>query len=399
MATLKFKTYKGKRRAADGMFPVYLSVYHRGDVRLINTDIYIPDTTNLVNDKILALPQAAEMNAHLDQLMNMACGFLKDRDIKQMTSKQVRDELDDYIRDRMDGVYGKMTISGLFDWRISNLRELGNESYAKVHEDVKKVILAAVGDLPLEVLDRYVIRDMHTWMEKKGYTPGGIAMKMAKFKAALHEAEMDGRVQYLLHPFAGYKMQKADVRQLDLTLEEFHKLLNHQSTSKRVNFARDIFLLSFYFYGMNIADLLQVTFRNGKLDFVRTKTRNMKTGNKNIMLSIPAEARDVIGRITDGTRVLWPCKAERADILSYVNRGFRMLRAETGIETKLSTYSARKTFSQYAFVNGVDINTIKYCIGQSFESDMAICNGYRIMQRKADMAMSRVCSYVNSPVA
>ena len=397
MATLKFKTYKGKQRSSDKMFPVYLAISHKCSVRVINTDIYVPDTGNVVDNRIIGLPDAVELNTRLEQLMNISQNYLRAHDISQMTAVQLKDELKEYIQDRLDGVAEKMTLAGLFDWRIANLRELGNESYAKVHEDVKKVLLAAVGDLALDALDRQVIRDMHTWMEEKGYTPGGIAMKMAKFKAALHEAEMDGKVQFLLHPFAGYKMQKADVRQLDLSLDEFHKLQNHRSASKRVNFARDIFLLSFYFYGMNIADMLQVTFRNGKLDFVRTKTRNMKSGNKNIMLNIPSKAKEVMARITDGTRILWPCKAERTDILSYVNRGFRLLRAETGIETKLSTYSARKTFSQYAFINGVDINTIKYCIGQSFECDMSICNSYRIMQRKADMAMARVVDYVSCP--
>lgn len=396
MASFRFKVVKGKRRVADGWWTVYLSICHHCDVRYINTGVYVPDMKKFQNERVVDMPDADESNAKLDELRRYATDFFAQNDVEGLSCIQIRKDLGNYIQDAQSGMLNRMTIEALFDWRIKNLRDVGNESYAKVHEDVKKVIIEAGGNYPLDELDRNVIRHIHQNMEKKGYTPGGISMKMAKFKAALHEAELNGMVRYLVHPFAGYKMQKAEIRQMDLTLEEFHKIQNHVSESKRVNFARDIFLLSFYFYGMNIADMLQVTFRGGKLNYVRTKTRNMKTGNKNIMLNIPVHALDVMKRITDGTKILWPCKAERTDILAYVNRGLRLLKAETGIETKISSYSARKTFCQYAFVTGTDINTIKYCIGQSFESDMVLCNGYRIMQQKSSDAMARVIKYITA---
>ena len=395
MATVKLSVLVSRQRKTDGKYPIYLAVCHKGSERYISTAVCISSKDNFQDGRVMGEDDEDNMNERLGNILHYANEYLKGQNFDNVSCLQLRKNLQENIQDVLEGIHNRWTISKMFDWRITNLREMGNESYAKVHEDVKKAILGVVVDYPLDELDRGIIRVIHSRMEEKGYTPGGIAMKMAKFKATLHEAEMDGKIHYLVNPFKGYKMNKADVRQMDLSVEEFHKIECHESKSKRICFARDIFLLSFYFYGMNIADMLNISFRNGRLDYVRTKTRNMKTGNKNIMLEIPFRAREVMQRITDGTRIVWPCKAEREDILSYVNRGLRLLRQEAGIESKLSTYSARKTFSQFAYINGVDINTIKYCIGQSFENNMDICNEYRIMQRKSKEAMNRVVGYIS----
>lgn len=395
MATVKLSVLAGRQRKTDGKYPIYLAVCHKSCERYISTAVHISSMDNFQDGRVVGEDDEDNMNERLGYILHHADEYVKGRNCDDISCLQLRKEVQANIQDVLDGIHNRWTISKMFDWRIAYLREMGNESYAKVHEDVKKAILGVISDIPLDELDRGIIKNIHSRMEKKGYTPGGIAMKMAKFKATLHEAEMDGKVRYLINPFKGYKMHKAEVRQMDLSVEEFQTIERHESKSKRICFARDVFLLSFYFYGMNIADMINVTFKNGRLDYVRTKTRNMKTGNKNIMLEIPFRAREVMQRITDGTRIVWPCKAEREDILSYVNRGLRLLRQEAGIETKLSTYSARKTFSQFAYVNGVDINTIKYCIGQSFESNMDICNEYRIMQRKSKEAMNKVVGYIS----
>jgi len=397
MATLKYRTRKGRINAA-GLFPVMLTVTKGGVVRFINTGIELPDADMLVDGRVTGIENEDMMNRKLEQIMAKAEELMKDWDFSGWSCTELTERLRNELYSLITGVEGCFGVADLFDYRICKYREEGNNSYADIHEDIKKVIVAEIGNYPLEDLTRNVIRSLHDKLVARGYTPGGIAMKMAKFKAALKEAVLMGWVKYLIFPFEGYKMRVAENREMDITREEFLKIKNYVSTSKRVNFARDIFLLSFYCYGMNIADLLKVSFRNFQLSFVRQKTRNMKTGNKDTLLTIPKEAREVLGRITDNNRVLWPCKATREDILSYVNRGLRLLRAEAGIDNKLSSYTARKTFCQFAFVNGTPVDTIKYCIGQSFEADYSICNVNRIMQRKAQDAMQKVISYIDKGI-
>lgn len=395
MATLRFCILKNKR-TSKGVFPVYLAVTLRQDVRYIDTGLSIPEPKNLINERIVDMDGADMMNYRLENIMKHARTLLDGKDTSGMTCTQLKVWLANEMHETLSGTKGRMGIADLFDWRIAKYRDGGNESYASIHEDVKRVIVGILGNYPLEELTRKVVRRLHDRMAEQGYTPGGISMKMAKFKAALKEAEMMGWVRYLVSPFVGYAMAKPESREMDITREEFKIITEHESSSKRVNFARDIFLLSFYSYGLNIADLLNVTYKNRQLSFVREKTRNMKTGNKTILLTVPKEAEPVLTRITEKGRVVWPCKAERKDILSYVNRGLRLLRQETGINSKLSSYTARKTFCQFAFENDTDVNTIKYCIGQSFEGDWSTCNVNRIMQQKGQQAMTRVLSFINN---
>ena len=374
------------------MYPVFLMVSHAGKVRRIQTGVKIPDIKYFENGRVTGLENAEVLNKILDEVKNKALLFIKNRDFSSSDCKDIKDALHDHLRG-FDQY--RMGVSDLFDWRIRRFRDEGNHSYADMNEDVKKAIVREIGNYPLDDIDRALIIELHKKFEHRGYAPGGISMKMAKFKAALKDAQTEGLVQYIVFPFSGYKMQKPEIKELDVTLDEFKKIQTYESKSKRVNFARDIFLLSFYFYGMNIADLMNIDIKKGYLNFVREKTRNMKSGNKEIMLSIPQKAVPVIRRIMSDGKVVWPCKPTREDILSYVNRGLRMLRQEAGIESKLSSYSARKTFCQFAFINGVNTETIKYCIGHSYECDHNLYNGPRIMHEKAQKAMSAVLSYIS----
>ena len=84
-------------------------------------------------------------------------------------------------------------------------------------------------------------------------------------------------------------------------------------------------------------------------------------------------------------------------MIAYINNCFRRLKAETGIKGRLSYYSGRKTFAQFAFLVGVKTEVIEYCVGQSVKSNRPIYNYVRVMQRQADTAIRKVIDYTVKP--
>ncbi|KAA6337097.1 hypothetical protein EZS27_014779 [termite gut metagenome] len=82
---------------------------------------------------------------------------------------------------------------------------------------------------------------------------------------------------------------------------------------------------------------------------------------------------------------------------SYLDSCIKKMAQRLNIKSKMSYYSARKTFSQFAFDLGVRIEIIEYCIGQSMKENRPIYSYVHTNQKQADMAIRKVIDYTNDP--
>lgn len=185
---------------------------------------------------------------------------------------------------------------------------------------------------------------------------------------------------------------------LDITIEEFNRIKDLKTRHRKLLLGRDMFLLSFYLGGLNFADLVNINFSGSSISYERKKTINKKQGNKIVTLSIPNEARQIIrkymkrsGKLDFGYKFSYP------NMQRYICRCIKLLGEHLGIQTNMCYYSARKTFSQFAFDLGIRTEIIEYCIGQSMKENRPIYNYVRVMQRQADAAIRRVIDYTNDP--
>lgn len=194
-------------------------------------------------------------------------------------------------------------------------------------------------------------------------------------------------------------MPQSDPRHMDITVEEFQKIKNLQSTEYKLNLARNMFLLSFYLGGINLADLVKVDLKGQILKYERQKSAEHKRGERSTTLSIPNEARDMI-KWCDKYQVL-KCKTdvEYRNLQRYINKCLSLLAEKVGIKTTFSFYSARKTFAQFAFMLGIKTEVIEYCIGQTMKTNRPIYNYVRVMQRQADACIRKVIDYTENPDA
>ena len=109
-----------------------------------------------------------------------------------------------------------MTLEELLSRRIDRIRKEGRENYAIMYERSKKVIMSIIGNPVIEYLTRTDINLLVTKMKERGYTSGGIHMKMAHLKAAINEAVENRWVRYEHDPFAGFKPPVIDSRSCSL---------------------------------------------------------------------------------------------------------------------------------------------------------------------------------------
>lgn len=206
-------------------------------------------------------------------------------------------------------------------------------------------------------------------------------------------------MKYDVDPFEYYSIQAAPERELDISIEDFIKIRDSQPKEKKLRVARDLFCLSYYLGGINLIDLLSIDFRNAKqIEYIRTKSRNTKQGDKRISITIPDEAKPIVrewmnkntGRLDFGYKFTY------SNFSRYLTRCIASLAEKLRIERKVVYYSARKSFVQHGFELGIPLEVLEYCIGQSMKANRPIYNYLKIMRKHADDAIRKILDNLNS---
>lgn len=392
MATLNFKILP-TRRKSNGKLGIYISLTHKKEVRYISTEFEIDDESQFEDGRVCYRKDASIMNKRMAYVLSEYKEKLSGMDLRAYDScAKLKDAL---LRPEEEEVM--MTVEELMDRRIKRLKEEGRLSYARMNNDTKKVLLNILGNPFINYLTRADMKILLDGMQKKGYSSGSMQMRLIHLKAAINEAIEEKLVRYEDHPFNGFKIPKPGVRLMDVTVDVFQSIRDLKTRNKRIAFARDMFLLSFYLGGINLVDLLEVDLGGDELSYERKKTRGKKTGEKQTSFRIPDVARPLIRVHAPKGKLVWPGKRDYQLVISYMNNCFAKLKKELGINSKFSFYSGRKTFAQYAFMIGIKTEVVEYCLGQSVKSNRPIYNYVRVMQYQADAAIQKVIDYTVKP--
>ena len=380
------------RRTASGKIRIYISLTFKQDVRYISTGFEINDESEFEDGKVCFRKDAAIMNKRLAFVLNEYREKLKRIDERKYHScSQLKEALTKC--EEMES----LSITDLFERRILRLEKEGRKSYASMNRYTLNAVTSVLGNPPIDYLTRQDIKKLDRDFRMRGYAPGNIQMRMTAFKAAINEAIDDGFVKYEDHPFKGYKMPQSTPRQMDITVSEFQRIRDMKENEYRLTLAKNIFLLSFYLGGINLADLVKVNLKEPTLKYERQKTADHKNGERVTVLTIPDEARDLIKWCEKYEVFKVKTETEYKNLQRYLNKCFKCLAEKVGIKTQFSYYSARKTFAQFAFEIGTPIEVIEYCIGQTMKTNRPVFSYVRVMQRQADTAIGKIIDYTNNP--
>lgn len=391
MATLNLVVLKA-RQTAKGDYPIFISVTQNRVVRYIKTEYSIDDLFQFDNGVVVCRKDAKVMNQRLKFVLDEyqeKLNLIEDHEIYNCS--QIKEILEGKIK--LEQI---ITVKEYFEQRIKELRKEGRGSYADMNVYTLDKVLSILGDINLQSVTPQVIEKFITGMSGLGNATK--QMRLTHLKARINEAIKSGLVKYDIHPFIYTKMPKPAVKLLDITVEEFNRIRSLETKHKALILAKDAFLLSFYLGGINLADLVAIDFSRSFIEFTRKKTELSKQGNKVVQLTIPEEAKLIIKKYLKRNEKLdFGYKFTYSNFQRYLNRCLKKLAKEVGITSEFSYYSARKTFSQFAFDLGIKTEIIEYCIGQSMKENRPIYNYVRVMQKQADAAIARVIDYTENP--
>ena len=284
---------------------------------------------------------------------------------------------------------------------IKELYENGRISYAVLLERNCRYFCEFVrGDVMVSDITPQLISNYTRFLrtnKKLGDT--SVNMMLARTKVVVNRAIREYAVKFDYHPFNGCKIPASPIKEVDVSISTFRRICFAEPTERRLLVAHDLFCLSFYLGGINLIDLLQIDFREEKVEYVRTKSRNTTQGVRTISFTIPPEAKEIAAKWMDKKtgRLDFGYKFSYPNFSRYLSRSLDKLVQSLGITEKVIYYSARKSFAQYASEIGIPDSVIDYCLGHSDKSKGVIRYYTKVKQQQADIAISRVIDYVNNP--
>lgn len=371
MATLKAvivpaKALKGNKHK------VRISVAHNGDFRYILTDIILNSEKEFKNGQIVKRPDAALLNTKLRGILQ---NYQRTLDELEYTNGLTCPELVFQLKNA--GRYKHRTLASIYEEYIEYTRlKPGTKLF---YASAYRCIIECVGEKTLvENISHSTILALDKHMRDKKLKPSTIRNRLVFLMVLLNYAKRCGYVQFRVDPFFGYDLPKAEVRQSWLSVDEVKTIRDYKTDNKNVAKCRDIFMLSYYLGGINMVDLQDINFneQTTTIHYVRKKTEHRPKLNKFVEFAIPDEAKAIIDRYKGEDGRLVFSDRQRGDRChSFFDYYMRVIANKTGIGN-LIYYSARKSFSQHAFVLGVGTSTIDYILGHRVDKDSTSLYNY-----------------------
>ena len=397
MATLKLTIFKAKV-LKDGRHKIRIAVCHHQETSYIVTRFIIDNLSQFKNGQVVKRPDAAMMNMKLRKILNDYQEKLDSiKNVEMYSCTQLRS-----ILTATGDTQTAPTFQAVANEYIDQLTKSGRENYAKLIErNCRYFTDFSKGDFLLADINPMIVENYSNFLRHtKGIGETTIGMMMSRTRTIVNRGVKQQLVKYDINPFAYYKIKTAPVREVDLSIENIIKIKNYRPDSKKLKVARDLFMLSFYLCGINLADLLQVDFRNvDHVEYIRKKAVNLKQSDQRIVIPIPSVATPIIYRwMNKNTGKLdFGYKFTYSNFYRYLTRNLNSMAAELNIKEKVVYYSARKSFAQFASELGIPDGVIDYCLGHSDKSRGVIRYYTKVREKQAEVAVNRVIDYVEYP--
>ncbi|MDE5673920.1 MAG: site-specific integrase, partial [Muribaculaceae bacterium] len=272
------------------------------------------------------------------------------------------------------------TLFNFMDNIISRLKQKGKHRTAETYKATLNSFRKFRNDkdLMLDSLSSEIMEAYEAWHQQRGITPNTISfysrILRAVYNRAVEEDIIDNRNPFR-HVYTG--IDKTVKRALPLILIRRIKTLD-LSPSPALDFARDMFLMSFYLRGMSFIDmtyLRKTDLRNGYVTYRRRKTgqRLMIEWTDEMQLIIdkyPANTSDYLLPIIRNTST-----SERyayRNVGYNINHNLKIIAGMVGITIPLTLYVARHSWASAAKAKGVPLSVISEGMGHESEKTTRI---------------------------
>ena len=367
MANLFPTTVPGKV-LKDNTHKVRIALSHNGETRYIVSDIRIESTKEFKNGVIIKRNDAAYLNTKLRKLVDH---YQRSLDIIECQECMTCSQLIEAVKGVKKSKY--MTLEQLYEEYLDT-HQLAAGSILMYDKGIKAFQKHIGCNLNIATIDYLKVIKLENILRTEGLRSDTIRMRLSVIRLLMRFALQCHFISYDTYPFASYKMPDKSIRDIWLTVDEIKAIRDAEFEKENLTRTRDIFMLSYYLGGINLADLINYNFLtcNGKMVYHRKKIMRDNKTIAPIIFDIPYEAKWIINHyLNKEGKIQFRQRRENGcikNIYSSLNRNLKIIQTELGIEKTLMFYSARKSFAQHAFEMGTSTMVIDYLIGHSVSS-------------------------------
>ena len=391
MANL-FPTIVPGKVLKDNTHKVRIALSHNGETRYIVTDIKIESAKEFKNGIVIKRNDAAYINTKLRKLVDHYQRSLDTIECQEcMTCSQLIEAVKGVKRSKY------MTLEQLYEEYLDT-HKLSEGSILMYDKGVRALQKHIGYNINIANIDYLKIIKFENKLRMEGLRSDTIRMRLSVIRLLMRFALQCHFITYDTYPFSSYKMPDKSIRDIWLTTDEVKAIRDAEFKKENLTRTRDIFMLSYYLGGINLADLINYNFLtcNGKMIYHRKKIMRDNKTIAPIVFNIPNEAKWIINHYLNSDGKIQFRQRYKNEVIKNIyaslNRNLKTIQKELGIEKTLMFYSARKSFAQHAFDAGTSTMIIDYLIGHSVSSSTkgSIYHYVRATPEAANEALRKV---------
>ncbi len=351
MATLQLKL-DTRYKLKDGSYPIVIRLRSKNKSRNIKSGIKILKH-QWKNGQVIKHSDAQTINSILYDKMSEYQNLL------YQCLKEGRDIIDAVDKNKKIGSFNSW-----FRIVLERKRSIGKNEYARKLENVLNDIEVCFdGHQSFQNMNREWINKLHTYLLGKGNGANTIFKKMKVLRQMFENARKEGLTNAPNH-FYGYKLKKTPVKKEKLSVEEV-KLLAMTPMKGRMNDVRNLFMFSYYCWGVRFNDCIKAKWediKDNKIIFSSTAK-----SNKSMAIELHPKLKELIGQyeFRREKEYIFPFEARKDSNNAMCNRYLKSIAALCGIKINLTFHIARHSFAYHMKLKDTSIEVIKDLLGHS----------------------------------
>ena len=389
MASIKVKFRPST--VADHEGTIYYQIIHERKVRQLLSDYKVfPDewdesrsmviTTQKSERKSFILSIRERIRWDVERLIKIARKL--DANGLSYTADDVIDEFNRYANE--------YSLFNFMESIIVKLKQNGkvrtSETYKSALNSFKKFLTSQASkddyrqdeDIMLDCLTSEVMEAYEAWLKGRGVAPNTVSFYTRILRAVYNRAVEDDIIENrnpFRHVYTG--VDKTVKRALSLSVIKKIKALD-LSLNTSLDFARDMFLISFYLRGMSFIDmafLKKSDLKNGYVTYRRRKTGQQLiiewTKEMQMILDkYPENATDYLLPIIKNLGTNERCTYRNVGY--NINHNLKIIAQMVGIQVSLTLYVARHSWASAAKAKGIPLSVISEGMGHDSETTTQI---------------------------
>lgn len=363
----------------NGSYPLVFQVIHNRRKRLLYTGYRVKEELfDESEGKIIGhtgssftAREIVKMNRELRKIRNQI-----DTRIRHLEQTKAEYTVEDVLGQNICGTRKKQFyLLQYVNTQIVRKRELNKAGMAAAYKSTCSSLAKFINrsDIRMSEIDFGFVSRYEDFLYSNGATANTVSYYLRNLRSLYNQAIVDGYRPLAEYPFTKVQTRPAKTVKRALSRKDMRILADLKLENEpELEFARDLYLFSFYAQGMAFVDIVllkKADIYNDILTYSRHKSKQL------IRMAVTSQMQGLIDKYRTENEYVFPIISDDYSsgykqyrlALGRINRHLKKIASMVGIIVPLTTYTARHTWATLARDYGAPVSAISAGLGHTSE--------------------------------